>query len=462
MATLHRTDFDKAHHISAITETLGGIHTTHIFVHGASSSGRVAVLRAAISGLEKYPERPLVFARPDDVVCVLGRVDKEHLEFLSRLGVGPANGNVVVVSEDDQSNPGSALASLLMDNHEALTTVRSLTKQNKRVVLNPYLLSAVECRLATALGATLGKEILLLGGNLDIVDYADQKHNVRAKARVLGVPVPDGDIVELEVREDGRPLDVTPIRIAMDRYLGVSGRVIVRGSCGRSGSSIFIVENDPESVQRALSGIAERVDNKIYLVEVMHDLIVSPNVLMHIEPDGGKVTCVGISDQRLNGELVHEGNVYPSEANTLEAMKLSARKLSQWLREEGYTGLAGFDFIECLDRKTGQCEHYLAEINPRINAAVYSVSLMEHLNEGQKRNCRPYIEAFLSTKVETKARSFAELTDMHEHLFFDPKTGSGLVPYNIGWLAQGKYNLAVFGRTKDEVMETYRRFRTWK
>ena len=58
----------------------------------------------------------------------------------------------------------------------------------------------------------MSREVRVVGGNPDIVDYANGKHNVRAKAIELGVPVPDGDIVEVELGGDGRPLNLKPLK----------------------------------------------------------------------------------------------------------------------------------------------------------------------------------------------------------------------------------------------------------
>jgi hypothetical protein len=137
----------------------------------------------------------------------------------------------------------------------------------------------------------------------------------------------------------------------------------------------------------------------------------------------------------------------------------SAKKMSKWLQGQGYAGLTGFDFIEHLNPKTGKFEHFLAEINPRVNAAVYPKSMMENLNRVQLRKGRPPIESFLSAKVKSNARSFAELEKLYGHLFFKSEIGRGLLPYNIGWLAHGKFNLAIFGESRNEVLEMYEDFK---
>jgi len=459
MSAGYQTEFDRENGISSIIDTLGGSNITQVFVHSVTSLENITELTETVTGLEKYPERSLLVARPDDLVCVVDKVDNQYLQFLSKLGIGLSNKNIIVASKDFQQDSDATLSDLLMSNCEALLAIRNLVKRNKKIVLNPYIASPKEFKLVAILETILGRKVHILGGNSDIVDYANHKHNVRAKALELGLPVPEGDVVVLQVDGDGKPLDLTPMQTAIHRFINKTGRVLIKGSVGASGTSLVIAENNPESIQKALGEIAGRIDNMIYLVEVMFDVVVSPNVLMYIDPDYNRITSVSVTDQILSDDLMHEGNIYPSTATTLNEMLLSAEKLSLWLQAEGYSGLVGFDFGEYYNTEKGQFGHFLAEVNPRTNAATYSKSLMEHLNRNQKKRGGPYIEAFLSANIKTNARSFAQLREWYGHLFFNPKIGKGLVPYNIGCLRYGKFTLAVFGRSRNEVMEMYEDFK---
>ncbi|MGH7232139.1 MAG: hypothetical protein ACREJU_12385, partial [Nitrospiraceae bacterium] len=251
-----------------------------------------------------------------------------------------------------------------------------------------------------------------------------------------------------------------PLRIAINRYIHRTGRVLIKGSRGSSGSSLVIVEDNPESIEKSLNALARRVETRIYLVEVMLDVAVSPNVLIYIDPINGRLSCVCVTDQRLSEHLAHEGNIFPPSASTVEHMINSAMKISAWLRTQGCSGLAGFDFGEYLNPETGACEYFLADINARTNGAAYPKFLMEHLNRRQRQKDGPCIKAFLSDKaVPTKARFFAELDEWCGHLFFTPATGKGVVPYNTGCLEIGMCSLAVFGKSGNEVTEIYEEFK---
>jgi hypothetical protein len=48
---------------------------------------------------------------------------------------------------------------------------------------------------------------------------------------------------------------------------------------------------------------------------------------------------------------------------------------------------------------------------------------------------------------------------LYGNLFFKPETGKGLVPFNIGCLERGKFTIAVFGKSKNEVTEIYEDFK---
>jgi len=150
--------------------------------------------------------------------------------------------------------------------------------------------------------------------------------------------------------------------------------------------------------------------------------------------------------------------VYPSNAKTLTDMICSARKLARWLQTGGFTGLAGFDFVEYVHPETGKHEHIFVEMNARVNGATYPVFLMERLNALQAVRSSPLIEAFLSAKTTTKATSFSELQEMYSRLFFDPCTGRGIIPYNTGRLAKGMCDLVFLGSSRQDVEDMYQRF----
>jgi hypothetical protein len=436
-------------------ETLGGSDITQIFVHNVTSLPNWKEVANVLPGFEAYEERALVFARGHDLVCVSEEVDDQHLAFLSDLGVGSGRNNIVKALKEEHFKPGAILPDLLMHNRRALKEMKKLLRERHEIFLHPLIASTKQRDLARVIETVTGKQLGILTGPPEIVDYAYAKHNAKTKALELGVPVAKGETIRLQLGADGRPLDMTPLEIAINKHVQVTGKVLIRGSCGAAGCAAVIVEENPESIRAALHKIARKNDNWIYLVEVMFDVLVSPNIIMYADPDSSHVPCVSVTDQNLSGGLVHEGNIYPSSAKKIRDMVASAAKLSKWLKAQGYRGLVGFDFGEYLNPETGELQHFLAEINPRTNAAAYPKALMEQLNTKQARRGGPFIEAFLSSEIRTNARSFAELEKKYGHFFFKPDTARGCIPYSIGCLKHGRCCVAVFGQCRTEVMDLY-------
>jgi hypothetical protein len=347
---------------------------------------------------------------------------------------------------------------MLLCSPKLLCRIRELIPGSNRVVLNPYLASSAEFDLAASLEDVLGKRVLVLGGNADIVARANLKHLAYGRARELFISMAPGEIVEFHAHADSRPLDVTPLLKAIARYVSHTGRVIVRGTYGAAGSGTFIAEGPSEDIERRLRTFVAQQVHHNYLVQVMFDIVTSPNVQMFVEPDAGAIWCVGATDQRLDKNLVHKGNVFPSNAKTQAGMISSARKLAQWLQTGGFTGLAGFDFVEYIHPETGTYEHIFVEINARANAATYPVFLMERLNALQAGRSSPLIKAFLSAKLTTKATTFSELQEMHSRFLFDPCTGRGIIPYNTGRLVNGMCDLVFAGSSRQDVEDMYQTF----
>jgi len=454
MPTARRKQSAALHATESITASLGGPEVTRVFTSQLANP----VLNRALPLYERYEERALLLARPHDVVCVTEPVDGDFLGFLRAMGMGLPPENIVVAPAHEGMVVGKTLAARLLHDPHAVKRIAGLIGERQKAVLNPFMALPDQFQLARAIGTAIGRNVEVLGGNPEIARRAYHKHLGKAKAMELGIPVAPGEVVELPVRDDGRPRAWSPLRAAVDRRIGATGKVIVRGSRGVSGSSTAIVKDSPGSFQEASEKLAQGEANSIYLVDVMFEALASPNVQTFIAPGGGAIPCVSVGDQLLNENLAHRGNVYPSRAKTLPEMTGFAAEMSRWLRDEGFTGLAGFDFVEYRHPRTGARECFLAELNARTNGVTYAKVLMERLDRRCRSRTGARVRAFLSRDAKTTARSFAELRDRYGRLFFDPDTGRGLFPYRTGCLERGEFSAAFLGGCRAEVETMYGEF----
>ena len=409
-------------------------------------------LTEAIPGLDRYPERALLLAGEGDAVCVPHPVDPTYLEFLAGLGLGPRPERVIVAGGNGRAE-GRPLVERLMGEPATLARAARVLG-GESVTIEPYAATTDLMVLAEVMERESGIPVRV-EGSPRIARYVAQKHHMRAKAQELGIPVAEGEVAELAYAGGRRRRDLEPVRVAIERQLRRSARVIVRGASGAAGTSTFVVGHGGEDTAGALRRLASRADNRIYLIEAMVEAVVSPNVQIHIPSDGGPLICGGITDQRWGRGLTHVGDQLPSSARRLDAMEAWARILANWMRRQGYAGLVGFDFVEYRDPVTGGLSAILAEVTPRVNGGTYPLAVRARLNAAAVRTGRPQVAAFVSGTVETRAASFGRLKSAIGHLLFDPGRGTGVLPYATGCLEHGSCSLVALGGSRLRAAELF-------
>ncbi len=202
--------------------------------------------------------------------------------------------------------------------------------------------------------------------------------------------------------------------------------------------------------------ILERTDNALYLVEPLFEARFSPKGEILAEPDM-PTGRAGVTEQVLDGNLVYAGSVYPSRARRLPRMVEDSHRIATWMRERGFTGRVGFDFVEH-EEPGGAFEHFLTEINPRINGASYPLALLRRLSALAGRLRAPAPGAFRTAWVCVGATAFVQLAGLSRPLLYDPALGEGVVPYSVGGLDVGKVGIACLARGPEVAEELQREF----
>jgi hypothetical protein len=420
-------------------DRIRGGNRSLLYVHCGTSVAYWEELYRSFPGLMSYAERALVLARRDDLVCVNDEIEPVYLEYLAELGIGPAPANIIVASQSSGSEEIGPLPARLLRDGGTLHRMTSLMRSKGTVAIHPFMATSHQLELARALSERLGQAVQVIGGDSDLVAYADGKNHIRQAAIELGIPVAPGEVIDLGVPAER---DGSRLRAVLTRHLRHTGRIIVRGANGAAGISTYSAR--AEEIERLAALLLERTDNQVYLIEAMVDATASPNVQMHIDSDGC-IECIGVTDQRLDSSVAHLGNAAPSKGRCLTRIIGWAHCLAEWLRNAGYIGIAGFDFVEYTGAR-GEPRALLAELNPRVNGGTYPLAMLEQFEE-----TRAFVSGIVATDVET----FAELRAMLGELLFTRARGEGVLPYATGTLRHGCCPAVALAATREQAAELY-------
>ena len=426
--------------------------TVRLFLQSPSEAPDAPIIAGRMPEFERYGERALLLASPGDVVCVARAVDGMYLDFLDSLELGPRREDIVVV---EGVQPGTGLAARMMRDPQAMDGVVRRLAGGGPIVVSPFFPTADAFALGRALEDRVSRPVRVEGGSAELVRNLHDKIAARALAVSLGIPVAPGEVVRLDPVGHGRGPATAALRDAIERWSGATGHAIVRGASGASGSSIFTTRSG--GVEAMIEAIAERTDNVLYLVEPLFDARFSPNVEVLVDPELPQPGRVGVTEQILDGNLVYVGSVHPSRARRLRQMTEDSLAIVAWMRERGFTGRVGFDFVEHAARGN-EAEHFLTEVNPRINGASYPLALMGRLSAlaGRRRATAP--AAFRTGYVRVRTTEFGELADLSRALLYDPDRGEGIVPYSVGALPFGKVGIACLGPTPEAAEDLHDEF----
>ena len=436
----------------SLLEVLQRPGVQRIFVHDYEAPN-VPSLRPSIDALACfYAERALLMAQRNDVVVVADQVDPTFLDYLRELEIGPTADRILATKATSEMPTNGRAADLLtlLGNPCALDRLAERVDPAHQLRLNPYFASpafrSIQCRLEKR----LGRLVTLEAGPPAAADRANRKEQVRCAAKELGVPTAPGEVVSWPETQSPPPLAAMSDAVA--RHRNQTGKVIIRGAWAMRGSDNLTLESESD-MDRLREWLAQREHLRCYLVESFVPVTASPNLQMWIERAGPsiQVDLMHTTNQRFNDMGRHIGNAYPHNTELEPDLRASAHLLARWLAANGYTGPVGVDFIETVDRTSGNTAHLLAEINGRINGSTYVLALWSRINQVRnERRCAP-INAWISnTNIRVQNCTFAQLCDQLGSHLYTHASRRGVVPYNTGLLKHGIMNAVILADSVEE------------
>jgi len=176
----------------------------------------------------------------------------------------------------------------------------------------------------------------------------------------------------------------------------------------------------------------------------------SPSIQMFL--DDSTASLYDITEQILNADSIHEGNLSPppyfsKEDLVYEELFRQAAAAGSWLHEQGYRGTASVDFL--VVEHCGSVEVRVCEINARITGATYPSVIARHF--------LPH-DAWLMRNVRfampLKDTNLLKVLDQAGYLFH-PDMQKGVLPINFNLNEDGRVQKGQFlflGKNLDECL----------
>ncbi len=236
--------------------------------------------------------------------------------------------------------------------------------------------------------------------------------------------------------------DEVPTCIATLREIGYS-KAVVKAQIGASGigiTSLPTTSGNPVSIPEHFffegqCMVQGWLDDTVANICQMG----SPSIQMFL--DDNTVSLYDITEQILNMDCVHEGNLSPPSYFSkkdwvYEELFRQATTAGSWLHEQGYRGTASVDFL--VVERSGNIEVRVCEINARITGATYPSVIARHFlphDTWLMRNVR-----FARPLKDT---SLLKMLDQAGYLF-RPGMQEGVLPINFNLNEDGSVEKGQF------------------
>ena len=351
-------------------------------------------------------ERALAGASENDVVVLRGRLDSQYYTWLRSHDLGP--GHIV---EYKESSRDLSLSERIFKHPEPILEI--IEKTGRRPVYVPWYSGKMEAEAASRIGAEL------FGASGAATLKYNDKSEFKTICQELDIPVVTGHSFAVNPEDSANPGDMAGV---IDLYLRSHKQVIIRGTVGESGMSLYKTDgNDFPDLYEKIATTGE----KMVIIEPFLSVISSPGDQWVIERNGD-IGHLGITDQICERGMVHVGTQYglPQSARLKKYISQTSQKIVQHMSEYGYRGVLGIDYIVTADGI------FPVENNARFNGSTYVRLIVDNLEKkGERINCWKFI------KIKTHPCSFDELVNRLQDIIYDGTKQNSVFPYNCNALA---------------------------
>jgi hypothetical protein len=394
---------------------------TEVIVYGADNFSQYPTRHTAVSS---KCDRALAAACSDDIVILRGRLDKEYHQWLRSHGMGTD-----YIVEYKQPATGSTLSELIIENPEP---VKEILKQlDKKPIYTPWFSTTQEVMAANILSAEL-----FGATESETLKYND-KAVFKALCQQLDIPVVEGAI--FTIQSNGSD-NFQQMESLIKGYLSTHTTVIIRGTLGLSGMSLYKTQGDDlSSLYQSIVASGE----KIVLIEPFLEVYSSPNDQWVIDRQG-KITHLGLIDQECKQGMVHVGNLkgLKPAADIYDTITQTSLKIVIHMAASGYCGIIGIDYIVSDEGV------FPIENNARFNGSSYVHIIVQNIEK--KIGAIPFWKFI---KLKTHPCSFATLSKQLAPVLFAGNRLNSIFPLNCDDLSQtGSFAIVILAQNMNHIL----------
>lgn len=226
----------------------------------------------------------------------------------------------------------------------------------------------------------------------------------------------------------------------INSYLSTYKTVIIRGTLGEAGMSLYKTEgNNISNLYRQIANSGE----KVVIIEPFLNAVSSPNDQWVIERDG-KITHLGMRDQLCEQGMVHTGTLFGEKTSpdVLNYIAETSMKIVNNMAELGYWGVVGIDYIVSDDGI------FPVENNARFNGSSYVSMIVNNIEK--LTSPTPYWKFI---KIKTVACTFIELTERIKPVLYDGNKLNSVFPFNCDALPEtGNFAVILLAQNLDRII----------
>lgn len=377
-------------------------------------------------------DRTLAAANPNDLVVLRGKLDSDYQEWLRSLGLG----SDFVVEYGADTNE-MTLSELIINNPEPIKAI--IRETGRKPVYVPWFSSQKENEAADVLKADF------FGSPESETFRYNDKAAFKLICQQLDIPVIEGVSFNMKPQEVE---NYTKMKSIVDGYLKKYKNVIIRGTIGETGISLYKTSgNDIAEIYKEISDCNE----KVVLIEPFLSVSSSPNDQWIIGRNG-EISHLGMRAQICKEGMIHTGTISELHISDTESahIKESSLKIAKKMRDTGYIGVVGIDYIVSDEGV------FPAENNARFNGSSYSLMIVERIEKLFYK-----IPLWKFIKVKTTPCSFIELKKILKSSIFDGVKKQSIFPYNCDLIQKtGNFSVLLLAQNITQLSELEQEVKT--